>query len=1717
MRKVYLYKDRLWEEIHNFKYTGDFEKFDLAKGDYFVLCDGARCSANSTSYSYRPYGGRAMGILNLKKDSTFYAAVGGDGGVATSATDTGAGGWNGGGAGGVGYSSYKGGYGGGGASDIRLSNDMSLGNNGNLCTTNRVRVRLNTNRSTTGSGNNYFQLSEWTFYDENDNRIPISNVSASTSDTEMVTPYSPSGEGIANLVDMSTSTKTALRRDNTYSSFVNIYFEFSGVYTVKSYNYTTANDYDGRDPISWRVYSMNDNDEWVLVDKRIRETITTSRKTQTQLFTKQKITHEDKLFPDVILPGEYEQVRYIRAINNDSAIVLDYYPTDISDVEFIGVSEPTYRSNKWECLFGTRYGSGSSMYCFGVCWEQNETAVYLIGDKEISKGKFLYNELVRVRTNGSNVSWYNGKNLDKLVNTIETTESRPASSSYQLCVMGSSSGSVPNSALSASGKCYGFKIFENNELIRNYVPAVRYDGRIGLCCTITGKFHEVASSSYFKTDLDYRTKEVPIPISLYSRIIVGGGAGGPGMINNKLRIDNIEFIGSGGGAVGTVPGGATTSNNYATESYGYAFGIGEQPVARNGSLYGSEGVGGGGGGWFGGYSDAKVGDYSSGAGGGGSSYVFTEYSWTPEDYTPDENYYFTDAFMDAGVADVAQIIVAKEISILKRDDEIYSFCTGRMEKLPINSKLKLDMECYGAAGGARFDMSMGGTGGYARGTVNVVPADELYVTVGGNGFGHNLGSASYRQLLHPTLSFNGGGYGGVHAKMYHAASPGGGATDIRICPKPLKQPIVSEINYIKVLFYERRVEYKFGADGYVGTPWFQLKYLYFYHGNERIDISEIYAYADEDGLKTVTYDSAEKETTENVSKLLTGDNMFACKWENVVNVTMKTSETIGSIDKYAMFAPSDAAVRNPAAWRVYVSENGIDWSMIDNRFNIDDSLVGNEYVVTKEEFELHDKPTHHNRILVAGGGGGQGRYDDTTAGKGGGETGSSPTNNSAHQNMGGGTQRESQYNTAYGKFGCDGVFGHGGQGNKYSDSVGMPGGGGGWFGGAGTYYNNSSADNARSGAGGSGYVLTENSWKPPCYSIGSDYYLEDTSLIQGGNTLSKPQSMVKMRVVDSSPVLILAGDKNGTKYFNTDEDKWVVLKATQPTIEDFEEYGIRYIPNDNGLENYYDIYAISTIDEPDPSVISIPSAMIYNVTPAKLKIHHTGQTSMRVRKLSADIEYDKLATDIDISATKVGVGPTAHLDIDVFINKQTPNTVEKLYSIYMEAGLDTTGNRYIPPKIDDPEADNKPLPRPGDDDYIKKYLLQVGARNNIPRNFEQFQFKYNDITLSEVIETCSKIYDREIYSMMRLKFGSTYINRLTKYNTITKKTTLIKDFTQSIFDANGVGDFVRIGNKFIFVAGYNIGYYNWYVYNMDTDTLTNINANSDNYYTDAFGKIYQLNEQEVVFKGRYGMIIYNLIRNTYSVSSGLSQYARDFCVGNKYYLVTYDSTTVHFVDRISMAVTSMSLPLNTQTVCTFSNGKFFVAQNGYLHIIDENTKTIERSIVVPWSSCRSISYQGGVVYVTVNNSSRLWVYHLADQRYDSTILPWNLTFDTNGHVMRGVMYNNSWWIAHWTMGNVSYIGDAKYNFGQKYGQYQIAFNADTVDQLEYDDRFVTKEETHLLIHDGDLTYDGSELEGADQRIRKFSISKKDYNIYKYNSFDTDTVDKINEEEESETQ
>lgn len=129
------------------------------------------------------------------------------------------------------------------------------------------------------SGSSMIQLSEFEFYN-GDTKVPVplegvTNPGGSNA--------ADAGEGAQKLVDDDTDTKWL---DANGSPLV---FDFGSTVTIDSYRFATANDANGRDPVSWRIEISETggelDEDWTPVDQRIKYATPTERFTFTETFT----------------------------------------------------------------------------------------------------------------------------------------------------------------------------------------------------------------------------------------------------------------------------------------------------------------------------------------------------------------------------------------------------------------------------------------------------------------------------------------------------------------------------------------------------------------------------------------------------------------------------------------------------------------------------------------------------------------------------------------------------------------------------------------------------------------------------------------------------------------------------------------------------------------------------------------------------------------------------------------------------------------------------------------------------------------------------------------------------------------------------------------------------------------------------------------------------------------------------------------------------------------------------------------------------------------------------------------------------------------------------------------------------------------------------------------------------------------------------------------
>ncbi|MCC0697558.1 glycine rich domain-containing protein [Clostridioides sp. ES-S-0048-02] len=331
-----------------------------------------------------------------------------------------------------------------------------------------------------------------------------------------------------------------------------------------------------------------------------------------------------------------------------------------------------------------------------------------------------------------------------------------------------------------------------------------------------------------------------------------------------------------------------------------------------------------------------------------------------------------------------------------------------------------------------------------------------------------------------------------------------------------------------------------------------------------------------------------------------------------------------------------------------------------------------------------------SRIIVAGGGGGvvQGYVNGNA--HGGGEKGDNGFADTAYAYAPGGTQ----FNGGRGYSGSqDGEFG-------YSTSV-LPkndvGGGGGWYGGASCA--SSTANRLEcNGGGGSGYVLTKDSYKPIGINFSdrlptSEYYMTNPILMTGGNTTSK-NGYAKITLLQSLPFLNISSYNSTTATFKADHTDPTLLTKIEVFIDDVlketlttdltSEKTINYTLEDNALHTVK-IVVTDSANATAEKVVSISKnimplgddASLQDIASKVKEMKHgliNGKTSIINVLALKNIESSLNNTLVELSEKIKASFDSGDVSLEDLTNKltQANNTISQLNSKYKVASGTTT-------------------------------------------------------------------------------------------------------------------------------------------------------------------------------------------------------------------------------------------------------------------------------------------------------------------------------------------------------------------------------------------------------------------------------------------------------------
>ena len=1229
----------------------------------------------------------------------------------------------------------------------------------------------------------------------------------------------------------------------------------------------------------------------------------------------------------------------------------------------------------------------------------------------------------------------------------------------------------------------------------------------------------------------YKTKSTP---SLNSRIIVAGGAGGGQYWADTTT--KTSDVASGGGAFGGYPNSDSGFNRfrYPTQTNGWRFGRGQDGLLKHNfgtNSGGAEGEPGGGGGWYGGYCTMGVSnrDHTMGCGGGGSGYVLTANSYKPDGYMDGytmSDYYFSDVFMESGRSDTAKIIIARKVNKVRQDDVVYSICTGRMEQVLLPPGI-YRLECNGGWGNAR-KYGRESEGGYAAGTLSIDSDTNVFMVAGGSP-AHAVtdefsNAGAYWTTRFPTAIYNGGNVD-IYSNRPGCWSASGGGSDIRLIKPEEVTEILSvpegytELEYISSIGgpyidigYIHKADTRIECKCYVSSTSNGIGYVGVYGARERGDYLSHAFFAQYDWSWNPCYNCNNGEyryygstfPTDQIVTIVTDGATAEWYDENGTLIDGWTNSSGGQVDgtrEMRLFGLNANNAYDPAtmignmySFKVYES-NEFKCYLVPCKRNSDDAL--GMYDIIRQTFYAgtfynndftagpdvpdEDKTTYEHtyiniadsllsRIIVAGGGAGAGGGDNGKGGQGGGLSGTTKDGGGGYgDNAGPGTQTESpQSGDARGR----GGFGYGGLG-LYKDSGYGGSGGGGWYGGSGTVPDGS-GDDDQAGSGGSGYVLTADSYKPTGYTPDEHYYLTDTSLITGGSQEPVGVTSVKITAVEVSTLRILCEDIEGIKSYNTETHEWEYNEEiTEITVDTLNQYGVAYIPNDEGLIRPYTIY----INDEDDMYDSITISVIPNTLTMKTNI----ETPYLVDSCSLDITCDPtLQYSLRTKEKRDGTRDFI-CTFDMFT---VPTMSNNVYNIYTTSTNTKEGGLHPPI-------------RPTNHlDHID--LMVVGENERIPNRYND----YSDPTLLDGTTTITNIYysntleyNRELYTMMAV--NGTKV-RLIKFTLISKEYSVLFELPNSVLGLPYSGNTTYIGgflvdDNYVYITPKLDQKYIVRVNRADTTDVVKLTILPTN--ITGRGRMFWISPEEFAIAVKRGFVIFNTrlqnITDSFAYTSDWDAF--DWIATDKYFIkgTTSSNSNMLVFDR-ETGTFSVKSQYGTgwKTFCKDDHhiyvGQAVSGGSAVIEVLNINTLERVRVISLPTSNApETLVLANSTIYYTLADNYNIYLCRLRGEGLDEFKSLRHMyqfksqsTSNTSNWQVFPCSFKSYYFVPYFKLFTVNYRDGVKYNLGYKYDEHVYPVTLQQEEAFEYDPTFITFHDAFANIHTGEYELELEEYDGT---------------------------------------
>ena len=266
----------------------------------------------------------------------------------------------------------------------------------------------------------------------------------------------------------------------------------------------------------------------------------------------------------------------------------------------------------------------------------------------------------------------------------------------------------------------------------------------------------------------------------------------------------------------------------------------------------------------------------------------------------------------------------------------------------------------------------------------------------------------------------------------------------------------------------------------------------------------------------------------------------------------------------------------------------------------------------------------------------------------------------------------------------------------------------------------------------------------------------------------------------------------------------------------------------------------------------------------------------------------------------------------------------------------------------------------------------------------------------------------------------------------------------------------------------------------------------------SYGKIQWGPDGRIVMGYGNGFLFFDTVHEVFEYKAYSSSLGcRDMSVGQTIVMGNRSNAQSYplFMYHIDTDTFEQKALSTTAVSCScYENGKFYVAQSGYLYIIDE--ETLETTVInTTWGEPRTINYSEENVFVSVVNSNKLYIYNIKLNQILYILMPWSVRGFNNDYVTIASTYSGMLFLPYNTLARIGGIASAKYNFGPIAKQITIMFNDSSTSTFVYDPRFIEFRDTYMTIVDGAIEFNLNTID-VENHIKSCSVNKNDYKVMK---------------------